>query len=97
MDCHHNIIRRTAFLYPDLNTGLQGQFSRGEAVSARPASVSEVRIPPGGLAQLGFRWLEGEAVSHSVSTRDSVGPQPLVRDPYERSVCEVRISADERL
>ena len=35
---------------------------------------------------------EGPAVSLSVSTRESVGPQPLVRDPYERTVCQVRSS-----
>ena len=84
-----------AFLYPDLTTGLLGQFYRGEAVNVSPASVSEVRIPAGGLAQLGFTKLEGEAVSRSVSTRDSVGPQPRVRDPYERTVCEVRTSQVE--
>ena len=84
----HNI----AFLYPDLVTGLLGQFRRGVALSVRPASVSGVRIPAGGMAQLSFTRLEGRAVSRSVSTRDSVGPQPLVRDPYERTVCEVRAS-----
>ena len=81
-----------AFLYPDLSTGLLGQFCRGLAVSVVPASVTEVSLQPGGLAQLSFTRLEGRAVGHSVSTRDSVGPHPLVRDPYERTVCEVRSS-----
>ena len=61
----------------------------------RPASVSEVRIPAGGLAEPRFTRLEGKAVSRCVSTSTSVGPQPLVRDPYERTVCEVRASQVE--
>ena len=84
-----------AFLYPDLTTGLLGEFNRGMAVSVVPASVTEVSIQPGGLAELSFTRLEGRAVGHSVSTRDSVGPQPRVRDPYERTVCEVRTSQVE--
>ena len=89
------IISIAAFLYPDLTTGLLGQFRRGVAVSAVPATVREVRRPPGGLAELTFTRQEGEAVGQSVSTRDTVGPGPLVRDPYERTVCEVRSSQVE--
>ena len=65
------------------------------AVSAVPATVRKVRRPLGGLAELTFTRQEGEAVGQSVSTRDTVGPGPLVRDPYERTVCEVRSSQVE--
>ena len=78
-----------AFLYPDIKTALLGRFIRGVAESVLPAKL--VSVETGGvLAEPEFRLeRRGEAVSHSVSTRDSVGPLPLVRDPYEASVCQV--------
>ena len=82
-----------AFVYPDLKTALVGQYVRGVAMSVYPGTLSHVEIPEHGVAHPRFQTRAMSPVSHSISTMTSVGPCPLVRDPYEMTLCEVRFSA----
>ena len=79
-----------AFVYPDLKTSLVGQYVRGIATSVYPGTLSHVDIPEHGVACPRFQTRAVSPVSHSLSTMTSVGPCPLVRDPYEMTMCEVR-------
>ena len=82
-----------AFIYPDLKTALIGQFTEGVAISVLPANLSSVSLPEHGVASPVFVVTAGDqnTVHHSPSNRTSVGPDPLIRDPYEMTVCQVKI------
>merc|ERR1712130_837641 len=78
----------------DLKTALIGEYSDGVAMSVLPASLSSVSIPEHGVASTEFVSTAGDqcTVYHCPSNRTSVGPGPLIRDPYEMTVCQVRVS-----
>ena len=83
-----------AFLYPDLETALLGSWEGGTMVAARPALLSSLAIE-GGVAVPSFCPQPGPTVCYSLSTEHSVGPQPLVGDPYEARMVGVRGSQVE--
>ena len=81
-----------AFIYPDLSTAILGRFDRGVLVSGLPGRITglevveDIAVPQISLVN------QADRVSFSLSTEESVGLQPLVRDPYETRTVEVRPS-----
>ena len=85
---------RVCFLYPDLETALVGRWEEGEMVRGAPALLTGFRVV-GGVGEPELEVAEGPGVGRAISTEVSVGPAPLVRDPYESRVCHVRSSGVE--
>jgi len=83
-----------AFLYPDLQTALLGQFDNGVMVAASPARLVKINIV-NDIAVPTFEKLKGDSVGYSLSTITSVGLHPLVPDPYEQRTCKVQKSQVE--
>ena len=83
-----------AFVYPDLSTCLHGQYEDGMAVSVRPGVVTRVTMDHD-IATPHMVTTSTVSVTHSASTMTSVGPGPLIPDPYESRTCEVRSSEVE--
>ena len=83
-----------AFVYPDLSTCLHGQYEDGVAVSVRPGVLTSVTMDHA-IPRPHMLTTSPVSVSHSVSTMTSVGPSPLIPDPYESRTCEVRSSRVE--
>ena len=81
-----------AFLYPDLTTAILGTFQRGVLVSGVPGRITGlVMVEDIAVPQISI-LSQSDMVTFSLSTEDSVGPQPLIRDPYEARTVEVRPS-----
>ena len=79
-----------AYLYPDLTTAILGRFDKGVLISGRAASLSGVRLVDNiAVPEFTVTGGEDETVSYCRSTEESVGLQPLVRDPYESRTVEV--------
>jgi len=84
-----------AFLFPDLRTALVGRWNEdGQMASGRKATL-ESAVCKNGICAPQFSVPDGPEVSHSRSTQHSIGPAPLVPDPYESSTVEVRCSQVE--
>jgi len=81
----------TAFVYPDFETTLFGRSENGVMISARPAMLECVDII-NDIAEPVFTISDAPTVAHCRSSRESVGKDPLVRDPYEASTVQVRSS-----
>ena len=82
-----------AFLYPDLTTAIVGRFQEGVLVSGLPAQVCGMRLVEDiAVPEFIITGEKEEAVSFCRSSEESVGLQPLVRDPYESRTVEVRPS-----
>ena len=77
-----------AFVYPDLSTALVGKYAGGVMISAMPARLETVDMV-GGIATPSFSVQERHPVSFCLSTQDSLGDNPPVRDPYEDRTCKV--------
>lgn len=83
-----------AFLYSDLETALVGSFTEGVMIAAQPAVLQGMCLQ-GGVAVPTFSEPQGPPVGLGLSTEESVGPGPLVGDPYEARAVEVRTSSVE--
>jgi len=83
--------KEIAFLYPDLQTALLGEFNDGVMVAARPARLEAIEIV-NDIAVPTFTRLPGDLVGYSLSTLTSVGANPLTEDPYEQRTCKVENS-----
>lgn len=78
-----------AFVYPDFVTALCGVFASGVMVSGRPAVLDSVKIV-GDIAHPVFSIVSGsKEVSYCRSSRESIGLDTLVGDPYEARTVEV--------
>jgi hypothetical protein len=77
-----------AFVYPDLETALVGQFCAGVMISARPARLESVEMV-GAIMTPVFSIQTSQVVSFCMSTQYNLGDNPLVTDPYEGRTCQV--------
>ena len=84
-----------AFVYPDMSTAILGRYNDGVLVSGAPATVAEVTLEQDiAVVRWSITVSPGHltSVEYFKSTEDSVGPQPLVSDPYEDRTVDVRQS-----
>jgi len=82
-----------AYLYPDLTTALVGNFKSGELVSGQVSSLISVRLDYGAIQVPTFKAGEGPVLRREISTNEKMTSQPLVPDPYETAMVEVRQSS----
>ena len=85
-----------AFLYPDLQTALLGSFENGRMVAARPTRLTDLVLDPktqifSPVFAAGVD-LSLPVLKYSMSTRTFIADQPLVPDPYEAELVEVKQS-----
>ena len=79
-----------AYIYPDKETALIGQFKNGQLVKARPAKI-EATVNNKQLPNFSYRKDYPGSVSFDVSTHDTLSQQPLLGDVYEQDrVCVKR-------
>lgn len=83
-----------AFLYPDLKTAFIGAFLNGKMTAAKATTVAVAQIGKDHMLFLDFvePSCDAPTVRFSKSTKTCIGDQPLVSDPYEESLVEVRDS-----
>ena len=79
-----------AFIYPDFKTAFVGVFENGVMISAKAASVEDIEIVDG-IAEPTLITFASTPVSFCRSTKESVGNEPLTRDPYESRTVEVAL------
>ena len=87
-----------AYVYPDFRTGLRGQFTDEELVRGQ-----EVRVVSGEVAEAGVMVpVFSEVIRPEISycydpaSHLSISSDPLLRDPWEESMVEVRESGLEQ-
>ena len=86
---------KITFLFPDLEIGYFGHFVKGVMVDAVPALIESVNFVDG-IPVPNMKVVKGAvSVGYCKSTLTSVGALPLVKDPYEERMCEVRRSQVE--
>lgn len=82
-----------AYVYPDGETALIGQFQNGQLVKAWPAKLCEkLDNKKLDLPKYSYRSDYSEGICLDVSTRDLLSLQPLVPDVYEQDRVCVRVS-----
>ena len=86
-----------AFLYPDLQTALLGSFENGRMVAARPTRLTDLVLDPktqiySPVFAAATSDLSLPVLKYSMSTRTFIADQPLVPDPYEAELVEVKQS-----
>ena len=86
---------KVAFVYPDLETALVGNWQDGKMVAAFPAILTSIDMVAGIPEPTFTLTMKEPAVGLSISTETSVGAGPLVRDPYEERSCNVQSSRVE--
>ena len=85
---------RIAFIYPDFSTSLIGSFHLGRMINAKEAELSSADFSSSDLPRVEFRETENEAVfKKEESTRTWMTSRPLLADPYESKLVEVRQSS----
>jgi len=77
------------FLYPDLETGLQGKFKNGEIVSAKAVKVVGTRCSPSELLELQFEPTGVEGIVWEVPKKGEISNNPHVLDPFEEKSVRV--------
>ncbi len=82
---------RVAYLYPDFRTALVGNFTDGVMERAQAARLKTV-IDDRGIKVPIFSEPEGPAFKREISTYDRVTSEPMLRDPYENAMVEVKSS-----
>ena len=88
-----------AFLYPDLQTALLGSFENGRMVAALPTRLTDLVLDPETqiftpvfAASTSNTGVDLPVLKYSISTRTFIADQPLVPDPYETELVEVKQS-----
>ncbi len=89
-----------AFIYPDFETVLLGRWDHGTMSEARQVRIESVSSSSrdgtsGLLRRLSFSAPSGPAFRSDVSNRTRLSSDPLLRDPYEEKLVEVRESSIE--
>ena len=86
-----------AYLYPDLSTALLGAFVDGQMKAAKTSQLIDVVLDP--LTQIMTpvfaQTTSSTVIRYSKATRENIGHQPLVSDPYEDRTVIVRSSGVE--
>ena len=75
---------KLSYVYPDLETMLVGQFDKGQLVSGLQAELLDLEPSENGL-KLPTHKFKGQKrpFKLSISTKNSMGADPLLRDPME--------------
>ena len=89
-----------AFLYPDLQTALLGSFENGRMVAALPTRLTDLVLDPEtqiftpvfAASTSNNTGVDLPVLKYSISTRTFIADQPLVPDPYETELVEVKQS-----
>jgi hypothetical protein len=74
-----------AFIYPDFETALIGEFVNKVMISAKPTKIVAERCKDG-IKELKFAKPKKNApiFKYERPSRDKIGDQPIVADPFER-------------
>ena len=80
-----------AFIYPDFSTALRGTFSSGQMVSAKEVTVAGYDDDSDSLS-FGPAVAPAVAFSYDPSGRDVMASDPMLKDPYEARLAEIRQS-----
>ena len=83
-----------AFIYPDFRTAIRGKFVDGEMISGRECRViSSVISDDGGFIIPIFSDFVNDVIyNYDPATHLSISRDPLLRDPWEATMVEVRRS-----
>ena len=75
---------RIAYIYPDLETALIGQFENGMMISGQETRITDVTMDGSVLIPTFVKTTKtAPRVKFSKSTKAFIGDQPLISDPYE--------------
>ena len=85
---------RIAYIYPDFLTALVGSFTDGFLDEARPTTLKTV-IDERGMKIPIFNKCQDQIYKRDISDYDHVTYDPLLRDPYESKMVDIRTSAVE--
>ena len=88
------VFYRIAYIYPDFRTALVGSFVDGFLEEARPTTLRTV-IDDRGMKIPIFNECQDKVYKRDISDYDHVTYDPLLRDPYETKMVDVRQSAVE--
>ena len=80
-----------AFIYPDFSTALRGSFNSGKMVSAREVTVAGYDDDSDSLC-FGPAVAPAVAFSYDPSGRNVMASEPMLKDPYEARLAEIRQS-----
>jgi len=85
--------KNVVFLYPDLLNGIRGQFDNaGVLISGhRGRVVAEKTSEISGIKEIIFE-AEEEMLKSDLATKTHLSSTPLIRDPYERTMVDVKKS-----
>ena len=81
-----------AYVYPDFKTALVGTFQEGQLVSAQEAELTGSLMDYGCIQVPIFSDPKGGSYTREISTFDFVTSTPMLRDPYESRMVDVRQS-----
>ena len=73
-----------AFLYPDLELAMVGEFKKGLLVRGQASEVTSAKCNPKGIMKLTFSPSQGQFYSYEPPNNSSFGDQPNVRDPLDQ-------------
>ena len=81
------------WLYPDLSTSLQGHFVAGTMLEASEAELTSVSMSDSGVPKITVRRRQNsEVYKFDPSTDVHLSSSPLMRDPYEKELLDVKES-----
>ena len=80
-----------AFIYPDFKTALLGSFSSGEMVAAKEVSVAGYDEESDSLSFVPSRS-PSAIFTYDPSEGDIMSSDPMLKDPYESRLAEIRQS-----
>ena len=81
-----------AYVYPDFKTALVGTFQESQLVSAQEAELTGSLMDYGCIQVPIFSDPKGGSYTREISTFDFVTSTPMLRDPYESRMVDVRQS-----
>jgi len=90
--------KNVIFLYPDLLHGIIGQFDkRGVLITgSKGIVVSESSNSPHGIKQIQFEIDDEKRLKSDIANKNHLSKFPMVRDPYEETVVDVKKSNIEK-
>ena len=84
-----------AFIYPDVRTAIKGQFTCGVLESGQECRVTSSR-QVGGVIVPRYSQVQGPSYSYDPASALTISKQPLLQDPWEKNMVEVRSSKLEQ-
>ncbi len=85
---------KVVFIYPDFTTALQGQWEKGVMVKSRQVGIkSMTEIEDTGMMTMEVTEPFGPVYERDVSDKKTLSKEPMLRDPYEKEMVEVKQSS----